>query len=131
MRLVCGIALLSLTAALPAAAMETVSRANAPQVTTDIAAMPSDSDARSTRSFAAEDEHAVVESAWEPEPIPTPGQMRCTRLQTDELAARLGFVDGKADWIRFNLKDADGNGPTIAGTFDHGAAMLKMRWKDD
>jgi len=128
MRLVFGIALLSLTAALPAAAMEIMSRGNAPEAARNLAPPPSQNDLIAS---SAENEKLVVESAWEPEPAATPGQKRFRRMQTDELASRLGFADGKADWMRFNLKDAEGNGPTIAGTFNHGAAMLKMRWIQD
>ena len=107
-----------------AAAMDTVSSPNAPRITQQLAANPQPTGARS-------EENMIEESWWEAEPQPTPAQKRFSRLQTDELASRLGVRDGKMDWARFDLKDSDGNGPAIAGTFDGGAAKMVLRWKQN
>lgn len=118
----------------PAAAMEPVSSAHAAEIAKQVAQRPDSAKllAFVKSSTAVRDENVIEESTWEPEPQLTPRQKeRFSRMQSDELAARLGFEDGKADWVKFDLKDEDGNGPTFAGGFDGSAAMLKMRWKQN
>lgn len=127
---VVGVALLIATAAaLPAAAMEAVSKAHAPDIARTIEAAPPSPD-QHMELASADDENAIIESEWQPEPGMSPGQSRFKRMQSDELVTRLGFGDGKTPtWARFNLRDSAGNGPTVGGTFDGGTAKLILRWK--
>ena len=59
----------------------------------------------------------------------TATRLRYTKNYTDELAARLGVVNGRAEFFHQRLTgSSDAASPALVGSFGRGGAMVAFRW---
>lgn len=108
--------------------MRVVLAAIAILIATGAAAQADDLSGRQhTRAFWLSDQ------AW-PNPTDHPKLIRDPRFggtYTDNLAARLGVVNGRAEFFDQSLDGSERGGPKLVGSVDHGAAKVVLRWRPD